>query len=175
LVSKKIENYIFIYTKGINKLIIMASFTINQLSDNYFFKVPEITQEQIVPKSVHNILLCDTSGSMGSYWAKVANGWNSLVEKLDGTVSIILFENKAFRYAGKTLPLYQPHSGGTNIIAGLEELEKEIKKNASKDLVRVFFITDGADSSQNTFETRFNQTMKKYHKPTNQVEFYVMG
>lgn len=153
----------------------MASFTINQLSDNYFLKVPEITQEQIIPKSSHNILLCDTSGSMGSYWAKVANGWNSLVEKLDGTVSIILFENKAYRYAGKTLPLYQPHSGGTNIIAGLEELEKEIKKNASKDLIRVFFITDGADSFQNSFETRFNQTISKYYKPINQVEFYVMG
>lgn len=155
----------------------MASFTINQLSDNYFFKVPEIAHEQIIPKSVHNILLCDSSGSMASYWAKVANGWNSLVEKLDGTISIILFENKAFRYAGKTLPLYQPQSGGTNIIAGLEELEKEIKKNALKDLIRVFFITDGCDSTRslNTFETRFNQTMSKYYKPINQVEFYVMG
>lgn len=142
----------------------MASFTINQLTDNYFFKVPEIAHEQIVPKSSHNILLCDTSGSMSSYWAKVANGWNSLVEKLDGTVSIILFENKAFRYQGKTLPLYQPQSGGTNIIAGLEELEKEIKKNNSKDLIRVFFITDGEDTGGN-FETRFNKTISKYHKP----------
>lgn len=152
----------------------MSSFTINQLSDDLFFKVPEIVQQQIVPKSVHNILLCDTSGSMSGYWSKVANGWNKLVEKLDGTVTIILFESHAFRYAGKTLPLYQPHSGGTNIIAGLEELEKEIKQNSSKDLIRVFFITDGSDSSGN-FESRFNQKMKKYHKPINQVEFYVLG
>ena len=98
-----------------------------------------------------------------------------MVEKLDGTVSIILFEDISFRYAGKTLPLYHPKSGGTNIIAVLEELEKEIKKNYSKVLIRVFFITDGADSSKSTFETRFNQTMSKYYKPTNQVEFYVMG
>ena len=142
----------------------MSSFTINKLADNYFFKVPEIFQEQIIPKSTHNILLCDTSGSMSNYWAKVANGWNSLVEKLDGTVTIILFDNNAFIYAGKTLPLYQPKKGGTNIIAGLEELEKEIKKNASKDLIRVFFITDGVDCSHNnkkTFETKFNETITK--------------
>lgn len=152
----------------------MASFTINKLSDNYFFKVPEIIQDVIVPKSVHNILLCDSSGSMSSYWAKVAKGWNNLVEKLDGTISIILFENKVHRFSGKTLPLYQPKSGGTNIIDGLNELEKEIKKNTSKDLIRVFFITDGGDTYGN-FESRFNQKMEKYYKPINQVEFYVMG
>lgn len=153
----------------------MSTFSINKLEDNYFFKVPEITHEQIIPKSAHNILLCDTSGSMSSYWAKVANGWNGLVEKLNGTVSIILFESRAYKFMGKTLPLYQPYSGGTNIIAGLEELEKEIKLNATKDLIRVFFITDGEDGNCATFESRFNETMKKYYKPTNQVEFYVLG
>lgn len=163
--------YILILRQSYN----MASFTINQLGSDYFFNVPGIVHDQIVPKSNHNILLCDTSGSMGTYWAKVAQGWNSLVEKLDGTVSIILFENSAFIHPGKTLPLYQPRSGGTNIIAGLEKLEKEIKNNASKDLIRVFFITDGADGDQSTFETRFNHTINKYYKPTNQVEFYVMG
>ena len=152
----------------------MTSFTINQLEDYFFFKVPEIINDQILPKSVHNILLCDTSGSMGSYWAKVASGWNKLVEKLDGTVKIILFHTNAFTYPGKILPLYPPQQGGTNIIAGLEELEKEIKNNSLKDLIRVFFITDGADS-ENNFISRFNHTIKKYHKPINQVEFFVIG
>jgi len=152
----------------------MTSFTINKLSDNLFFKVPEIVHQHIIPKSVHNILLCDTSSSMSGYWAKVANGWNSLVEKLDGTISIILFDNGVHNYPGKILPLYQPYLGGTNIIEGLKELEKEIKKNSSKDLIRVFFITDGMDSNSN-FESRFNTTIEKYYKPTNQVEFYVMG
>jgi hypothetical protein len=69
-------------------------------------------------------VLCDTSRSMSGYWAKVADGWNSIVKKLDGGVSIILFENKASRHTGKTLPLYQPQLGGTNIIAGMDELEK---------------------------------------------------
>lgn len=151
------------------------SFTINQLGENYFFKVPEITQIGIIQKKVHNILLCDSSGSMGSYWAKVANGWNNLVSKLDGTVSIILFEDKAFKFTGKTLPLYQPHSGGTNIIAGMDELEKEIKTHKFDDLIRVFFVTDGADSSGTHFESIFSERIKKYHKPINQVEFYVMG
>jgi len=153
----------------------MSSFSINQLSNNYFFKVPEVSQEQIVQKKVHNILLCDSSGSMSSYWSKVAMGWNNLVDKLNGSISIILFENKAFRYAGKTLPLYQPQSGGTNIIAGMDELEKEIKAHKSDDLVRVFFVTDGGDSCGNNFESRFNERIKKYYKPVNQVEFYVMG
>ena len=151
-----------------------SSFIINHLDDNYFFKVPEITQKQIIQKKVHNILLCDSSGSMRSYWAKVANGWNNLVSKLDGSVSIILFENLAFRYPGKTLPLYQPKSGGTNIIAGMEELEKEIKAHKFDDLVRVFFVTDGKDSSSN-FESIFDIRIKKYDKPINQVEFYIMG
>ncbi len=153
----------------------MTSFVINQLGNNYFFKVPEITHGEIIQKKVHNILLCDTSGSMSGYWAKVASGWNNLVSKLDGTVTIILFENKAFRYAGKTLPLYQPQSGGTNIIAGMDELEKEIKAHKLDDLVRVFFVTDGGDSNGGNFETRFNDRISKYYKPTNQVEFYVIG
>jgi uncharacterized protein with von Willebrand factor type A (vWA) domain len=86
----------------------MSSFVISQLDSDYLFKVPEIFQEQIVPKNIHNILLCDSSGSMSSYWAKVAQGWNNLVEKLDGSVSLILFSDNAFRYAGKTLPLHMP-------------------------------------------------------------------
>jgi hypothetical protein len=153
----------------------MTSFVINQLGKDYFFKVPEITQGHIVQKKVHNILLCDTSGSMGGYWAKVANGWNSLVDKLDGTVGIILFESKAIRYAGKTLPLFQPYSGGTNIIAGMDELEKEIKSHKTDDLIRVFFVTDGGDSNGYNFETRFDNRIKTYYRPMNQVEFYVMG
>jgi uncharacterized protein YacL (UPF0231 family) len=150
------------------------TFVISQLGSDLFFKVPEITSEQIVQKKVHNILLCDSSGSMSGYWAKVANGWNSLVEKLNGEVSIILFHNHAFRYTGRTLPLYQPQLGGTNIIAGMDELEKEIKVHKSDDLVRVFFITDGEDSRGN-FESRFNSRLEKYYRPLNQVEFYVLG
>lgn len=153
----------------------MSSFVISQLKQDYFFKVPEIVQEQIVPKNIHNILLCDSSGSMSSYWAKVAQGWNNLVEKLDGSVSLILFSDNAFRYAGKTLPLHMPQSGGTNIIAGLTELEKEIKKFKNYDLIRVYFVTDGEDSNRGTFQNRFDTTMNKYYKPTNNVEFYVLG
>lgn len=153
----------------------MSSFVISQLTQDYFFKVPEITQEQIVQKNVHNILLCDSSGSMGSYWAKVATGWNKLVEKLDGSVSIILFSDNACSYAGKTLPMHMPQSGGTNIIKGLEELEKEIKVYKNHDLIRVYFITDGSDSNSSTFQSRFDKTMGKYYKPINQVEFFVLG
>lgn len=127
----------------------------------------------MIHKKVHNILLSDASGSMSGYWAKVAKGWNSLVEKLDGGVSIILFGNKAFRYSGTILPLYQLQSGGTNIIAGMDELEKEIKAHKSNNLIQVFFITDGEDS-QSSFQTRFNDILKKYYHPTNQVEFYVL-
>ena len=131
----------------------MTSFVINQLNNNYFFKVPEIAQGQIIQKKIHNILLCDTSGSMNIYWKKVASGWNNLVEKLDGTVSIILFDDKSFKYDGKTLPLYKPRSGGTNIMAGIDELEKEIKSHKSDNLIRVFFVTDG--------ETHFIVKFKK--------------
>lgn len=152
----------------------MSSFTINKLDNKYFFKVPEIIEKEIIKKNIHNILLCDSSGSMSTYWSKVANGWNTLVEKLNGSVSLILFESVAFKLSGKTLPFYQPRSGGTNIIAGLDELEKEIKSHKNHDLIRVFFITDGRDSSGN-FESRFNEKMKKYYHPLNQVEFYVMG
>lgn len=153
----------------------MSSFNIIKLEDNYFFKVPEIKQEQIVIKNVHNILLCDSSGSMGSYWAKVAQGWNNLVEKLDGTVSLILFSDNAYRYDGKTLPPHMPKNGGTDIIKGLTELEKEIKKYKNHDLIRVYFITDGDDSNRTTFQSRFDTKMSKYHKPTNNIEFYVLG
>ena len=131
----------------------MSSFIISELTlSYYFFKVPEITQEQIIPKKVHNILLCDSSGSMSEYWAKVANGWNGLVEKLDGSVSLILFSNTAFRHPGKTLPLHMVQSGGTDILKGLEELEREIKNHKMDDLIRVFFITDGEDGSKATFQ-----------------------
>ena len=153
----------------------MSSFIISQLGQDCYFMVPEIKQEQIVHKNVHNILLCDSSGSMSSYWSKVAQGWNNLVEKLDGTISLILFADTAFRYAGKTLPLHMPQSGGTNIIKGLEELEKEIKKYKNNDLIRVYFVTDGSDSTPGTFQNRFDATMNKYYKPTNNVEFYVFG
>lgn len=54
---------------------------------------------------------------MKPYWISVANEWNKLVEKLDRTVLIILFDNEVYRYKGKTLLLYQPKSGRTNIIA----------------------------------------------------------
>ena len=153
----------------------MSSFVISQLEQVYFFKVPEIVHDQIIPKNIHNILLCDSSGSMSSYWAKVAQGWNKLVEKLDGSTSLILFTDQAFRLAGKTLPLHMPQSGGTNIIKGLEELEKELKKYSNYDLIRVYFVTDGEDSNSQTFQSRFDKTIDKYHKPTNNVEFYVFG
>ncbi len=154
----------------------MSSFVIYQLIDGDFvFKVPEIIQEQIVHKKVHNILLCDSSGSMDSYWAKVASGWNNLIEKLDGSVSLILFSEIAYKYAGKTLPLNMLYSGGTDIIAGLNELQKELKTYANYDLIRVFFITDGEDSNSSTFKSRFENTINTYYKPTNLVEFYVLG
>jgi hypothetical protein len=94
---------------------------------------------------------------------------------LDGSVSLILFSNIAFRHAGKTLPLHMIQSGGTDILKGIEELEKELKKYKQADLIRVFFITDGEDSSQGTFQTRFNKTMEKFYRPINKVEFFVLG
>lgn len=153
----------------------MSSFTISKLEPDYFFKIPEINDELIVSKNVHNILLCDSSGSMSSYWTKVAKGWNNLVEKIDGTVSLILFSDDVYKCPGKTLPYVMPNSGGTNIVKGLEELEKEIKKFKYSNLVRVYFVTDGEDSNRHSFENRFNAVMNKYHKPTNNVEFYVFG
>jgi len=153
----------------------MTSFVISKLEEDYFFKVPEIDQEQIVELKVHNVLLCDSSGSMGEYWTRVAKAWNKFVENLNGSVSIILFADQAYRYAGSTLPLFMPYSGGTNIIKGLEELEKEIRKYKNQDLVRVYFITDGADSNPRTFQSKFDDTMDKYYKPVNNVEFYVLG
>lgn len=56
----------------------------------------------------------------------------------------------------------------------MKELKKEIINYSSNYLIRVFFITDGEDSNKN-FESRFNETISRYHKPTNLVEFYVIG
>jgi len=153
----------------------MSSFVINQLEQDYFFKVPEISHKLIIPKNIHNILLCDSSGSMKPYWAKVAQGWNNMSDKLEGSVSIILFTDNVFRHEGRILPNFMLKSGGTDIIKGLMELEKEIKKYLKYDLIRVYFITDGADGNQSTFQKRFDNTMNKYYKPTNNVEFYVLG
>jgi hypothetical protein len=154
----------------------MSSFVISQLSQDYFFKVPEIkTNGEIIPRNIRNFLLCDSSGSMSSYWSKVVKGWNKLTETLDGSISIILFSDCVYKYPGKTLPPNQPYGGGTNIIWGLEQLEKEIKLYQNYDLIRVFFITDGIDSKQSSFQTRFDQTMEKYYRPTNNVEFFVFG
>jgi len=154
----------------------MSSFVISQLSHDYFFKVPEIKANgEIIPRNICNFLLCDASGSMGLYWSKVVKGWNKLTETLDGSISIILFSDYAHKYPGKTLPLQQPYGGGTYIICGLELLEKEIKLCQNYDLVRVFFITDGQDSKPFDFQSRFDQTMEKYYKPTNNVEFFVFG
>lgn len=151
------------------------TFTIYELDQDFFFKVPEIKQETITQTNIHNILLYDSSGSMISYWTKIAKSWNKFVEKLNGSTSIILFSNNAFRHTGKTLPLYMLQSGGTNIIAGLNELEKEIFKYKDYDLIRIYFITDGKDSNHSTFESRFNNKMNIFHKPITNVEFYVFG
>ena len=113
----------------------------------------DYTKKKILVEKKHNILICDSSGSMGSYWAKIAREWNKLVENLDGSVSIILFSDKIVRYPGKVLPYVQINSGSTNIIKALEELEKELKKYKKYDYVRVYFITDGADSNGLTFQS----------------------
>ena len=123
-----------------------TTFPLYQLGSNYFFKVPIIQSNGLTNKKIHNILLCDSSGSMSSYWDKVATGWNSIVDSIDGTFSILLFDNYVKTISGKTLPIPQPHSGGTNIIKALEGLNKEINKYLDYDLVRIYMITDGADT-----------------------------
>lgn len=153
----------------------MSLFRIYELGPNYFFQVPSIKNEQVVQNKIHNILLCDASGSMNPYWSMVANTWNNFVSKLDGSVNIILFESDVVQYAGKTLPLHNPRGGGTDIIKGLDELERTIKTYKNYDLIRVYFITDGEDSNSGTFQTRFDAKMKTYYHPTNRVEFFVMG
>ena len=158
-----------------NKTEQTNNFNIYKLGLNYFGKIPEITNTNIKTKKIHNILLCDSSGSMSSYWSKVANEWNKLVEKLDGTVSIILFSDRVYKYGGKTLPIHMVESGGTDIIKGLKELEIQIKSNSLKDLIRVFFITDGSDSNYQTFQTRFDKVINEYYKPINEVEFFLLG
>ncbi len=150
-------------------------FPLYQLGPNYFFKVPIIQSNGLVNKQIHNILLCDTSGSMHTYWSKVANGWNSIVDSIDGTFSILLFDNTIKPISGKTLPLAQPYSGGTNIIKALEGLGKEITKYKNYDLVRIYMITDGADTENQDFENVFNNTIKTIVKPYNICEFYVIG
>lgn len=150
-------------------------FPLYQLGPNYFFKVPVIQSSGLINKQIHNILLCDTSGSMGSYWTKVASGWNSIVDSIDGTFSILLFDNTVKPISGKTLPLAQPYRGGTNIIKALEGLGKEISKYKNYDLVRIYMITDGADTDNQDFENVFNNTIKKIVKPYNACEFYVVG
>lgn len=152
-----------------------TTFPLYQLGSNYFFKVPVIQSNGLVTKQIHNIVLCDTSGSMGSYWAKVANGWNFIVNSIDGTFSILLFDNTVKPISGKTLPLTQPYSGGTNIISALEGLKKEIYKYINYDLVRIYMITDGADTENYDFKNVFQNTIKTVPKPYNACEFYVMG
>ena len=151
------------------------TFTIKKLGSEYFFKVPSLNKAQIVQLKIHNILLCDASGSMNGYWAKVASEWNKFVEKLDGSVSILLFDSVVSKYAGRTLPLVNPRGGGTDIVTGLNELEREIKSHKQDHLIRVYFITDGEDSSQQTFQTRFDDRMRTFYRPQNNVEFYVFG
>ncbi len=153
-----------------------TTFPLYQLGPNYFFKVPVIQSNGLINKKVHNILLCDSSGSMGPYWKNVATGWNSIVDSIDGTFSIMLFDNNVHVIGGKTLPEIQPYSGGTNIIEGLNGLKKEISKYLDYDLVRIYMITDGEDiANQGTFETKFNSTIKSITKPYNVCEFYVIG
>ena len=153
----------------------MSVCTIFQLNDKFFLKVPIISENNLKQQTVHNILLCDSSGSMSEYWNKVANEWNNLVNTLNGTVSIILFERKVIRLNGKTLPLIQPYCGGTNIIKGLEELNNELIKYQHYDIVRIFFISDGGDTDNSNFETKFYEMINNTKKPFNTCEFYVLG
>ncbi len=153
-----------------------TTFPLYQLGTNYFFKVPVILSNGLINKKIHNILLCDSSGSMSSYWNKVASGWNSIVDSIDGTFSILLFDNKVRTISGKTLPIPQPYSGGTNIIEALNGLKKEMDKYLNYDLVRIYMITDGADTdNRGTFENKFKSTVESMTKPYNLCEFYVIG
>lgn len=153
----------------------MNTCKIIQLGENLVCKVPYIKEDSLRETLTHNILLCDSSGSMGSYWKNVATEWNNLVSTLEGTVSIILFDNKTYKLNGKNLPLIQPYRGGTNIIKGLEELSNELIKYLNYDTIRIFFITDGSDTDNTFFEDKFNETISKIKKPFNTCEFYILG
>jgi hypothetical protein len=77
---------------------------IYQLSDNYIVKVEDFKDECIQERNIHNILLCDSSGSMASYWKSVSTGWNNLVKTLEGTVTILLFDTQVYNIKGRNLP-----------------------------------------------------------------------
>lgn len=142
--------------------------------DVLFFKA--VTDQNTMMKStISNILLCDTSGSMVGYWSDVAESWNKFVATIDGTVTILLFDDIVTKIKGKTLPRYQIRRGGTNIIGALNSLNKEIYSiNNSTDIIRIFFITDGGDGNDN-FEERFNKCLSDINRPYGICEFYVLG
>lgn len=152
-----------------------TTFNIYQVGDKQFFKVPLINKKNICDTSIHNILVCDTSGSMNLYWSYVANGWNKFIQTAEGSTSILLFDDVVHRITGKTLPIIKPHSGSTNITLALKELGKEIKKYIKFHALKIFFITDGADSNAHNFENRFNAALGEISKPFGMCEFYVLG
>ena len=121
---------------------IKNSYQINQIGGiGYFFKVPDIKSSTIQFTRTVNILVADSSGSMSGYWMNMAKGWNRMVEGLDGEVSILLFDSVVHRLTGRILPIVQPFSGGTDIMAGINELENEIKKFSTLNSVVIFIAT----------------------------------
>lgn len=149
-----------------------------QLNDDIFFQVPITESNESDNVKVHNILLCDASGSMKSYWYFVEQYWDTLVNKLNGEFTLILFSDRAKVYnETKTLKNIKPDFSSTNIIKGLEELREVMKLIQNKvELIRVFFITDGEDS-YNDFEKKFKTFIDSYSSSPikTTLEIFVLG
>lgn len=152
----------------------MQRINFNRLGNTLFGKVSNSNIQNNTTKT-HNILLCDSSGSMEKYWKEISQSWNQNVHRLDGDVKIILFDNNTQIYNGRKLPLNMVISGRTNIINGLNKLKEEIKNNNDKELIRVFFITDGDDDDMSSFESRLQDCMNSYEKSNSTVEVYIFG
>lgn len=163
----------------------MSEIQINKLGDKYFCKINKdidikpqanIQATKYSKDDIQNILLCDTSGSMDSYWKEIATFWNDFVKQLDEKVKIILFDDEIKHINESTLPYDIYKGSSTNIILGINELIKEIYAVKNKKYIRVFFITDGVDNVNYDFENKFTKCMNEYIKPKNTlIEVFILA
>jgi hypothetical protein len=123
-------------------------------------------------KKCLNVFLVDGSGSMSSYFTILAEKINELVPKLPGTTKIVVFSNTAILL---TEPISQRSfpGSGTNLMSALNELKKMLAI-CTADIVRVFFVTDGADSNASDFNAAFAEYIHTY-KSAHMLEFFLLA
>jgi hypothetical protein len=121
----------------------------------FYHRIPEAadigTQGEIKakPRPAWLFGILDSSGSMSSHWAFVAQHYNELMDEVDqDKVFTICFDDKVHEEPKKKIEnnINKYGSGSTNILLAFQEFENRLAKIPLEDEIKVIFLSDGQDN-----------------------------